>query len=620
MYYGWLVGQAKRGYSDSTFSTPAISDTKDESNTLWNHVPQTVATTGGVSMSYDAFMNAQEFYNEIVSAGVEVEIEINTRSRSGGQPGGAGGPFRDSETGNPKFKALIKRMDMYYVRQDRVYFILDLLITNSGLIGEECINLTNVIEEATETFDQERAFSVESCVTSIDRSQARAIHVGGRRGDSKIIVDPATGVSWQEDRPEDDPGNNAIREGTFVEGSLQGSLGSIQRVALYGLDGYKTQGSRLIINILKQSRSGLSLTERESILSTPITTIRGRNRNIRYNTGTGRWVLFDRDTKVVDNNEEVTFSFDDGLDIIAQSPSGDEKTRNLFSALQEVATFVEFNKPNACTGALNGESTQSPGNQEDTQSPVGNQSLSNIEIPPLDDIINSTNSSIQDNAETFSSSNAPGLRDSPELRDRLSRSTHEDIQGFTKGAHDAWLINGLNDYLSLISRAEDAPAVPNTTLLLSNLVNTTKANTSFFSPETGNINNISVESVTVDNVVGGPGTGVSEGQARFNTVVHQATVVLSGVINGSENFRVSSGNREHVYPAATPVKFTVKVGRYKNNTEEPTEVEDRRQNTYRIQSIVMRVPNFVTPTTATEVVPTADTDAQPGDTNTPEKP
>lgn len=100
-------------------------------------------------LSYDAFRSAQDFYNEIVAGGREVEVELNLRKNQG-IPGGSFGPFRDPDTGNPLFKALIKRVDLYYVRQDRCWFILDLEITNSGLIGKECINLTNIVEEAVE--------------------------------------------------------------------------------------------------------------------------------------------------------------------------------------------------------------------------------------------------------------------------------------------------------------------------------------------------------------------------------------------------------------------------------------------------------------------------------------
>jgi len=121
-------------------------------------IPSTYKSTTSSNvavLSEDAFKGAQDFYNEIVLSGREVEIELNLRKSSGALEGGGGspGPFRDPETGNPKFNGLIKRLDLYYVRRDRCWFIIDLEITNSGLIGTECINLTNIIEEATELFE-----------------------------------------------------------------------------------------------------------------------------------------------------------------------------------------------------------------------------------------------------------------------------------------------------------------------------------------------------------------------------------------------------------------------------------------------------------------------------------
>lgn len=150
-------------------------------------------------LSEDAFRGAQDFYNEIVISGREVEVELNLRKSSGPYPGGTPGPFRDAETGNPKFKALIKRLDLYYVRRDRCWFILDLEITDAGLIGKECINLTNIIEEATELFEEVEEAPIGLTKEELDKCFKDPLVIKYQKDKSgfALVVDKKSGLSYE---------------------------------------------------------------------------------------------------------------------------------------------------------------------------------------------------------------------------------------------------------------------------------------------------------------------------------------------------------------------------------------------------------------------------------------
>jgi len=148
-------------------------------------------------LSEDAFRGAQDFYNEIVSQGREVEVELNLRKGTGPLSGGNAGPFRDPGTGNPKFKGLIKRLDLYYVRRDRCWFIIDLEITNSGLIGNECLNLTNIIEESVELFEGVNT-SLGLTKEQLDKCFKDPLDIPLKGDESGIamVIDQATGLSY----------------------------------------------------------------------------------------------------------------------------------------------------------------------------------------------------------------------------------------------------------------------------------------------------------------------------------------------------------------------------------------------------------------------------------------
>ena len=109
---------------------------------------------------FDSFENFQSFYNEIIQTNKEIEVEINLKKNTNVLANGSEGIFRDSTTGNPKFKGFIKRFDSYYVRDDRTWYIMDVQLTTNHIISKKCLNLTNIVEEAVPTTTLEESLGV----------------------------------------------------------------------------------------------------------------------------------------------------------------------------------------------------------------------------------------------------------------------------------------------------------------------------------------------------------------------------------------------------------------------------------------------------------------------------
>lgn len=179
-----------KSFGGSRFSSTigGLPEVKDKASSTAATIP---------SLSEDAFRGAQDFYNEIVSQGKEVEVELNLRKGSGPFPGGNIGPFRDPDTGNPRFKGLIKRLDLYYVRRDRCWFIIDLEITESGLIGKECLNLTNVIDESVELFEGVTE-PIGLTKEELDKcfKDPHEMPLNGEDSGTTFVLDQATGLSY----------------------------------------------------------------------------------------------------------------------------------------------------------------------------------------------------------------------------------------------------------------------------------------------------------------------------------------------------------------------------------------------------------------------------------------
>lgn len=583
-------------------------------------------------LSEDAFSNAQEFYNEIVAPGVEIEVEINTKGRSGGKTGGASGPFRNSETGNPFFKALVKRMDIYYVRQDRAYFILDLLITNSGLIGEECINLTNVIEESTELFNEtepDADITLDLLEKCFNKKATRRYRFKKDRKDTELVIDTSTGLSYEvQNKKRLIPNSylqpqetllkmiSAAREKSLSNGirfngsaddtlisNVQTILKNIQTGARKSPSAIEDTVSSVNIPAIPGSFPGLSLNSLN----------RNAGNNIRYRSGDNRFVVYNNNSVQLRGGEAYTVSFEEGIDAINIAVIFGQRS-DLLTGLVEIVNKSNFDLNNTCNTAINDAATE----LEDTQTQVRNSDKLPARVLSLENIINSTNTALSDIEKPQI---VPGTADSPELRDRLSQAggVTKHLKNIEEGSMNETLISGLNDYLSLISKAEDAPAISNNSKLTTDLINTAKRNkTKFFSVTTGKVRDVEV--ITAAGT-GGSGTG---SQGNTDDVIN---VTLRTRVNGGEDFFVKSGNSTQAFPGTTSTVFNVQLGLYTQTSKGILEGAREGQQHYRIKSITIQDPYSVVPATrrdslnaSSTTVPNAPDNASPGDTNEPAKP
>lgn len=126
------------------------------SNTLFTPYEQLINAGGSLNIGQiaaelDSYRDFQSFVSFAVQKARELTIDINiARNTQVSNLSGESGFLRDGTTGNPRFKGIIKRMDVYHARQDRTWYIMDIEITDSGLTKGECINLTNDIEKILE--------------------------------------------------------------------------------------------------------------------------------------------------------------------------------------------------------------------------------------------------------------------------------------------------------------------------------------------------------------------------------------------------------------------------------------------------------------------------------------
>lgn len=119
-----------------------------------------------ISRKEDSFKQFNRFYN--LTARQEVEVEINTAkydtfdiesdAKSGidrktdldkDPPFG----FRDKRTGNPKFKGFIKSMEASYVRNNRTYYVIQVEVSDFGLVNVTPPKLDYVPDTSNTAFE-----------------------------------------------------------------------------------------------------------------------------------------------------------------------------------------------------------------------------------------------------------------------------------------------------------------------------------------------------------------------------------------------------------------------------------------------------------------------------------
>lgn len=117
-----------------------------------------------IAKGLDSYHEFVSFYKLAVQQGNELEVEINVRKNNDGLgpvDGLTDDPLRSKDTGNPKFKGFLRKMEVYASRSDRTWYQMEFEVTDHALAGTQAINLTNnlnaTIEAAMAERDAQRA-------------------------------------------------------------------------------------------------------------------------------------------------------------------------------------------------------------------------------------------------------------------------------------------------------------------------------------------------------------------------------------------------------------------------------------------------------------------------------
>lgn len=145
------------GYYRDTYNHPKQlpASTKDPYSPYQDLGPYPntgVTMLGHQAARLDAYQEFTSFYKIAYVEGHLLEIEVNTRrNRDGMSPqidpfSPVENPLRDSG-GNPKFKGYIKRLETYLQYSDRVWYTMEIEVTDLGLNQSKVpLNLTNLIK------------------------------------------------------------------------------------------------------------------------------------------------------------------------------------------------------------------------------------------------------------------------------------------------------------------------------------------------------------------------------------------------------------------------------------------------------------------------------------------
>lgn len=113
---------------------PNLYNTDSTSRAVWE-----------IAKGLDSYHEFVSFYKLAVQQGNELEVEINVRKNNDGLgpiDGLADDPLRNRETGNPKFKGFLRKMEVYASRSDRTWYQMEFEVTDHALAGTQAINLT----------------------------------------------------------------------------------------------------------------------------------------------------------------------------------------------------------------------------------------------------------------------------------------------------------------------------------------------------------------------------------------------------------------------------------------------------------------------------------------------
>lgn len=182
----------------------------------------------------DSYHEFASFYKLAIQDSNELEVEVNMRKnrdhmtpmankflKYGRDATGMNnsddpmkGPLRNSETGNPSFKGIVRNMEVYHSRSDRTWYTIQMELTDYGLIGEEAINLTSNLEQnamealneslnAREVKQKDKSVS-KDCLDKLNEGnkQPRVLITLPTRGFTNLdkralVVDNGTGLIYE---------------------------------------------------------------------------------------------------------------------------------------------------------------------------------------------------------------------------------------------------------------------------------------------------------------------------------------------------------------------------------------------------------------------------------------
>jgi hypothetical protein len=146
----------------------------------WNSTKESSPVNSGtfkplyeIASKLDSYHEFVSFYKLSMQQGHELEVEINLRKNKDGMYPTQGlddDPLRDGKTGNPKFKGYVRRLEVYQARSDRTWYMIELEVTDHGLVGKKAINLTDDITARANV----ALASQEAAAALIDGGQKKA--------------------------------------------------------------------------------------------------------------------------------------------------------------------------------------------------------------------------------------------------------------------------------------------------------------------------------------------------------------------------------------------------------------------------------------------------------------
>lgn len=174
--------------------------------------PKDKTTLGDIAEELDAYSEYTSFFRMSHTLAKEMEVEINVRRNYDGLKAKTNplspitSPLR-SDSGNPKFKAYVKRCDAYLQYSDRVWYIIELEVSDHGIpSSKEPLNLTNVVGKSTTASSNSEAQPSEakSPQSNLPEGNAGAKASGSMSQLPSQTVSPPTprlGLTTWEDTP-----------------------------------------------------------------------------------------------------------------------------------------------------------------------------------------------------------------------------------------------------------------------------------------------------------------------------------------------------------------------------------------------------------------------------------